>query len=558
MKLLLTTLHAKYSHASLALPCLAGYCSSISGLETVIAEYTVNEPREQILQRIVAFGADVVAFSCYIWNIEETLRLVSDLKKIDPRIITILGGPEASYGIFELMDRHRGVDYVVQGEGEAPLKSLLEALLAGLPMEACGIAIPGLFHRDGEDIVSPPRCAYLPLDNIPSPFRAGLVNTEKPLVYYETSRGCPFSCAFCLSSLEGQVRTFSPERIESDLAWLMEHKVPQIKLVDRTFNYDARRANRIWSFILDHNRSSHFHFEIAADLLTDENLRLLQQVPPDTFRFEIGIQSSSSDVLRRAGRMAELSRICENVRRLRSESVIELHLDLLAGLPGETYGGMLDSLQLVADLHPQVIQIEPLKVLKGSPMRAIAQQEGYRHSDFPPYTILSTPWLSFNEIRRIEVIGRLLDLFHNRGGFTAALAELADSLPFASLFDSMAKAAEGEQLSGLSRQRLYELFHKLVRPLHPGPAPLLADALFFDFCSGELPRQGKLPSFMNGRESECRWPGGERSTSHDGSRSRKFRFTFLRDYRTEPWGEYPVEITFLYTSAPGAHIITTI
>jgi len=418
MKILLTTLHAKYSHASLALPCLAVRCRTIPGVDVVIREWTANESREHVLRRIMAEGADLVAFSCYIWNIEKTLRIAADIKQIAGDTLICLGGPEASFGVFELMHANPAVDFVVKGEGEAVFQRLVEALADGGTWDD----IENLFFRDGDDIGSGPLTReHLLLDTIPSPFAAGLVDLHKPLIYYETSRGCPFNCAFCLSSVEGAVRSFSMGRIESDLLFLMRQEVGYVKLVDRTFNYDAQRANRIWAFILEHNRGSHFHFEISADLLTAENLALLSRVPEHTFRFEIGIQSTSEETLQQVGRTGSLDRIFDNVRRLRAETRVELHLDLVAGLPAEDYAGFLDSLRQVAELAPHEIQIEPLKVLKGSPMREIARSREYRFSDFPPYTILATPWLSFQDIGRIETIGRLLDLFHNHGGFAAAL-----------------------------------------------------------------------------------------------------------------------------------------
>ncbi|HEX9078801.1 MAG TPA: DUF4080 domain-containing protein, partial [Desulfuromonadaceae bacterium] len=378
----------------------------------------------------------------------------------------------------------------------------------------------------------------------------------KPLVYYETSRGCPFSCAFCLSSVEGAVRSFSPERIESDLLFLMRHGVGQIKLVDRTFNYDARRAGRIWEFILEHNRGSHFHFEIAADLLTEENLALLRRVPERTFRFEIGIQSTSEETLEQVGRRSDLPRIFDMVRRLRAETRVELHLDLVAGLPGEEYAGFLDSLRRVAGLAPHEIQVEPLKVLKGSPMREIARSRDYRFSDFPPYTILATPWLPFEDIGRIETIGRLLDLFHNHGGFTTPLAFLLREMDFGQLFDRLARRAGTENLSGFSTPRAYELFARLAAPLvGEEDRRLFHDALFFDYCRSELPRMGKLPSFAAHRHRECAWPG-RRELPADlelpgDSRVKAFRCTFPRDFRVEPWGEGPVTLTFVHASAPG-------
>ncbi len=560
MKILLTTLHAKYSHASLALPCLAACCRDIPGVEIVIREWTVNEPREQLLRQIMSEQADLVAFSCYIWNIEKTLRLASDMKKIAPGILIALGGPEASFGVFELMHGNPAVDFVIKGEGEGTFRQLVQTLGNGTdaaPMEGVLLNTTNLFFRDGNDIVSGPACkTHLQMDSIPSPFEAGLVDLNKPLVYCETSRGCPFSCAFCLSSVEGRVRSFSEERIRNDLLYLMSRNVSQIKLVDRTFNYDAARANRIWEFILEHNRGSHFHFEIAADLLIEENLAVLRRVPEKTFRFEIGVQSVSQEVLERVGRKADFGRISNNVRRLGRETTIELHLDLIAGLPGENYSDFLTSLQEVAGLEPHEIQIEPLKVLKGSPMREIALRENYNYSTFPPYTILATPWLKFEEICRIETIGRLLDLFYNHGGFATALKLLLQQMDVAELFDRMARTAGIENLSGLSTRRVYELFARLAGAVvKDEELAILADALFFDYCRSEMPHMGKLPSFITSRTKECTWPGRRDLPAGlelpEGGRVKAFSFTFLRDYRSEPWRDGPGKVTFVYASVAG-------
>ena len=559
MKILLTTLHAKYSHASLALPCLAASCRDLPGTKLSIREWTVNEPRQQLLKLIMAEGADLIAFSCYIWNIEETLRIVSDVKKIAPGTLIALGGPEASFGIFELMHTNPAVDFVVKGEGEQVFRQLLETVIDGdNPQQEQSLAeIGNLFFRDGDDIVSaPPSRIQIDLDTIPSPFEAGLVDLEKPLVYYETSRGCPFSCAFCLSSVEGSVRSFGRSRIESDLLLLIRQNVSQIKLVDRTFNYDAVRAGQLWEFILKHNRGSHFHFEIAADLLTDDNLRILAQVPENTFRFEIGIQSASESTLALVGRKPDLARIYSNVRRLKKETKVELHLDLVAGLPEEDYDGFLASLQAVADLEPHEIQIEPLKVLKGSPMREIAGREEYAFSSYPPYTILRNRWLSYDDICRIETIGRLLDLFQKHGGFATAFRYLRRCRSLAAILDGMARRAGHENLSSFSRRRVYELFAGLADDLasNAGRAEL-HDALFFDYCHSEMPLMGKLPSFAAARQNQCSWPGlrdlPQGLDLPSDCRIKAFRHTFINDYRNGESKEGPATCTFIYVSGAG-------
>jgi anaerobic magnesium-protoporphyrin IX monomethyl ester cyclase len=567
MKILLTTLHAKYSHASLALPSLAAYCRDIPGVSVVIREWTTNEPREQLLRHIMAEQADVVAFSCYIWNIEKTLRIASDIKKIVPDTRIALGGPEVSYNIFELMHDNPAIDFVIKGEGERIFQLLIATLVkhgASNLLERSLAEIGNLYYRDGDDITSGPLSKhFMDLDSIPSPFEAGLVDLKKPLVYYETSRGCPFSCAFCLSSAEGHVRSFGMERIKSDLGLLMRHNIANIKLVDRTFNFDAQRANDIWEFILEHNRGSHFHFEISADLLTEDNLKTLKRVPPNMFRFEIGVQSASETTLLRVGRKANLVRIFDAVRRLRSETDIELHLDLIAGLPGEDFTGFLASLRAVADLAPHMIQIEPLKVLKGSAMREIASRDDYHFSGFPPYTILRNPWLKFADISRIETIGRLLDLFYNHGSFSAALRLLQRTIDTASLFDRMARQAGNDNLSGLSTRRTFELFARLAGPLVDDAARrLLNDALFFDYCRQEMPLMGKLPSFAAERQNECAWPGPRELPDNLGvpadSRVKAFRCTFLKDYRRKEWKNGVASIMFVYVSGAGRGLQVTV
>ena len=556
MKILLTTLHSKYSHASLALPCLAAYCRDIPDTDIVIREWTINEPREHLLRLIVAEQADLIAFSCYIWNIEQTLKIVSDIKKIAPETMIVLGGPEASFSIFDLMHDNIAIDFVIKGEGEESFRRLIVKLLqepVALRQESLG-EIDNLFFRDGDDTVAGPSSRkQLILDSLPSPFEAGLVELSKPLIYYETSRGCPFSCAFCLSSVEGAVRSFSLERIKKDLLFLMSRDVAQIKLVDRTFNHDADRAETIWAFILEHNRSSRFHFEIAADLLTEKNLLTLARVPKNTFHFEIGVQSSSAATLEQVGRTADPERIFANVRRLKSETRIELHLDLVAGLPGEDYSRFLDSLQAVADLKPDMIQIEALKLLKGVPMRTIATREGYAFSEFPPYTILGNRWLLYEDICRIETIGRLLDLFSRHGGFGAAFTVLERHAPLSRVLDQMARKAGNENLSSLSCRKVFELFARLAEPV--ANREILHDALFFDYCNAEMPLMGKLPTFIAEQQLRCSWPGLKDLPNNLelplNSRIKSFRYEFMSDYLTGQESTEPTVITFIYVSGAG-------
>jgi len=294
------------------------------------------------------------------------------------------------------------------------------------------------------------------------------VDTTKPLVYYETSRGCPFSCAFCLSSLEKGVRSFSMQRIHADLLYLIQKEVQVVKLVDRTFNYDAVRANQIWDFILTHNRSSTFHFEIAADLLTEENIRTLARVPAGMFRFEIGVQATGKETLSRVSRKSDPDLLLAAVTRLTEETGVTVHLDLVAGLPGENFSGFLASLGRLFPVKPHHIQVEPLKVLKGSPMVEIAIREGYAFSGTPPYTILRTSALSFDEIGHIEEISRLLDLFFNSRRFTRSLATVENYLALESFFDHMASFIKKEPGTGqVSLKYLFDLMWRFGEEILP-------------------------------------------------------------------------------------------
>jgi anaerobic magnesium-protoporphyrin IX monomethyl ester cyclase len=463
-------------------------------------EFTINERLESILPRIVAEDADIIAFSCYIWNIEQILKLAAELKLVNPGCYIVLGGPEVSYGCHELMAAHVSVDCIVRGEGEETFSELVQLLAEtrdGALSEERLAGIYGLSFRSNEEIVTNPERAVIGNpDIVPSPFAAGLVATTKPLVYFETSRGCPFSCAFCMSSLEKSVRAFTLDRVKSDLQILMNNEVKTVKLVDRTFNYDAARADLIWEFILENNRSSRFHFEIAADLLTDANIELLRRVPPDTFNFEIGVQSASEDTLANVGRKSTLDKVFANVARIRQETAVTLHLDLVAGLPGEDLPGFIRSLESLLSAKPHHIQVEPLKVLKGTAMRRIAREQGYAYSPTPPYRILQNRWLSFHDICRIEAASRALDRFYNSGHFAVTLEMLATRISLAEFFAGSAVDAILEE-SGSSRLAAsFEAFYRLGELSFEGD--LLADVvdtLRFDYCMAAYPGN-ELPPFL--------------------------------------------------------------
>jgi anaerobic magnesium-protoporphyrin IX monomethyl ester cyclase len=497
MRTILATLHSKYIHASLALPCLAAYCDRECG-EILIREFTVHEPREAILAALLRENPDVVAFSVYLWNRRETFDLIDALAAARPRLRLVLGGPDVSFDGPELFARHPGLTALVRGEGELPLKALLSGWASGNGPET----VPRLSLRHDGTLDEGPDGPPLPvLDDIPSPFQAGLVDLTRGLVYYETSRGCPFRCSFCLSARDDKVRTFSLERVFADLRWLIDREAPRIKLVDRTFNADPARAREIFRFILAHNRTSSFHFEIAAHLLDGETLALLDQVPAGLFQFEIGVQSTLETTLRAIDRPAALERLEQAVRRLKSAGRIRLHLDLVAGLPGESYASFLAAIDRSAILAPDHLQVELVKLLPGTPLRDQATGLGMRFDPNPPYSVLGTPELAFTDLERLRTISRLLDLTFNAGCFPTFMAVLTDTT--GSLARGLERLAEdlAEHLwlrYPLSREGLFlALGEAVVRQWDVPAAASLRDALGYDLAKCERILPERVPPLLD-------------------------------------------------------------
>lgn len=497
MRTVLTTLHSKFIHNSLALPCLAAYCSDSCG-EILIREFTVHEPRESILAQLLAEAPDVVAFSVYLWNRRETLDLVDALQVACPELRIVLGGPEVSFDAESLFIRHPGVTALIRGEGEEPLRTLLWSWHKA---QNPGV-IPRAVLRVGEELISGPDSPALQdLDLVPSPFRSGLSDMQRGFVYYETSRGCPFHCSFCLSARDNQMRSYSMERIQSDLLLLMQQGVAKVKLVDRTFNFDARRAREIFSFILEHNRSTHFHFEIAGHLLDQETLELLEKVPKEMFQFEIGVQSTQESTLDAIGRKINLKKLEENIRQLRQSNRIHLHLDLVAGLPGDDYASFLQSIDRVAALAPHHLQIEPVKLLPGSPLRDQANALQIVFDPNPPYSILGSPEFSYAELQQLQEISRLLDLTYNSGHFSNFMQELSAALgSFATGLEWLAGEWRKRQLFRfpLNRQALFEKLFDIIKEgdQETTQTPLI-ESLAYDYARCERVVTNRIPAFFD-------------------------------------------------------------
>ena len=493
MKTLLTTLHSKYIHASLALPCLAAYCGNACG-QILIREYTVNEPKESALAQIVACEVSVICFSVYLWNRIATLELVVCLKRIDSEVKIVLGGPEISFEEDSFFTRYP-VDALVCGEGEIPLRHLLSSWQKGeIPEPIAGLRLPESPHNNGLSLLDS-------LDLLPSPFAAGLVDLTRGLVYYESSRGCPYTCSFCMSALDDRVRSFSAERIKSDLKILMDNHVAKIKFVDRTFNYNNQRTREIFDYILQYNQSSHFHFEIGAHLLDESTLKLLEKVPEGMFQFEIGVQSTLPKTLQNVGRKASLEHLAENVRRLKEKTHIHLHLDLIAGLPGENYQQFLKSIDWTCLLGADHLQIEPVKLLPGAPLRLQAEDWGIKYDPNPLYTVLKSRDIGFTDLERLRGIGRLLDLFVNSGRFSFLIPKLSeDFLRLSLLLEDLDTYWRKENLyqHGRSLRDLYLIMDQYLREHFIGGKLVgYRELLGRDFAHHERVVGGSAPDFFN-------------------------------------------------------------
>lgn len=423
MKVLLAALNAKFIHSSLALAYLDSFCQS-GDWKIEKREYTINELTTHILADIFRQNPDILCFSVYIWNVEAILEICADYKKIAPHTLIVLGGPEVSFNAAEIMEKNPAVDCIIRGEGEYTLQELLANKSAGKDFSG----IQGLTYRtSGQIVENPARDLIYDLDIIPSPYnKNSLEKYRNRTIYYETSRGCPYNCSYCLSSTLKGVRYFSLERVKKDLRFLMSARIKEVKFVDRTFNCHEKRAMEIMRFIIEENIKTKFHFEICADLISEEMLEFLEEIPPGVFDFEIGIQSTFPAALQAVNRQMNWAKLSRNIRLLASCGKIHLHLDLIAGLPYEDYATFVHSFNDVYSLSPQVIQLGFLKLLKGSKIRNEAKSHAYLYQEKPPYQVLANKYLTYEELVRLTEIEDLLDRYYNSGVFSCTLNYIID------------------------------------------------------------------------------------------------------------------------------------
>lgn len=472
MKVLLAAINAKYIHSNLGIYSLKTYGEKMLkewGLaeqaEISLAEYTINHQMEQILQDIYKRKPDVIGFSCYIWNISYVKVILADIKKVLPDVKIWAGGPEVSYHGEAFLKEEPTVDLVMMGEGEITFAHFLKALLEGEDLKQ----VPGLMVRNADGTFTDTGFRQvMDMSQIPFPYAfMDMKELEHRIIYYESSRGCPFSCAYCLSSIDKKLRFRSLDLVLPELEWFLQAKVPQVKFVDRTFNCKKSHAMAIWQYIRDHdNGVTNFHFEIAADLLDKDELDLLSTMRPGLVQLEIGVQSTNEKTLEAIRRKTDIEEIREITETINSWHNIHQHLDLIAGLPWEDLESFKKSFNDVYEMEPEQLQLGFLKVLKGSYMEELIPDCDLLYSAAPPYEVLCTKWLSYGDVLELKDIEEMTEVHYNSRQFTCTLKELEKEFdtPY-EMFSFMAGYYNKNHLFGISHSRIarYEILWKIIQ-----------------------------------------------------------------------------------------------
>jgi len=410
MKILLVGINTKFVHTNLAVKYLRAYTKDMN-YDGKIREFSINDRAEKILEEIIKEKANVIAFSTYIWNIELITKLSNLIKLVDENIEIIYGGPEVSYDSQRILTELNG-DYIIEGEGEKTFREFVEYKLGYRKLED----IRGLYYKKDNGIFFNGKRPLIDMNEVAFPYEEQDELNNK-IVYYEGSRGCPFNCKYCLSSTSHGVRFLDIERVKKELMYFIKKEVRLVKFVDRTFNCNHKFAMAIWEFLIEQDTKTQFHFEISADILKPKELELLKKAPKDRFQFEVGVQTTNDDVLKRINRFVNFSDIKEKVEELLAIKNIKQHLDLIAGLPGENYESFKKSFNDVYEIEPEEIQLGFLKLLRGSSMREEAELYGMKYSPYPPYEILKTKDISYDELLELKKVEEMVDKYYNSQKF---------------------------------------------------------------------------------------------------------------------------------------------
>lgn len=517
MKILLAAINAKYIHSNLAVYSLKAYAEEIlkqkwqgeNGTrvhrdelpQIELAEYTINNRVEEILKSIYKKKPDVIAFSCYIWNIHLVDELIVELKKLLPDTPIWVGGPEVSYNAREQLLKKPQITGVMMGEGEETFAELAEYYwMRENTVESCHkelVDIKGIVFRQNEEILENDLRPQLDMSTIPFPYK-DMKDLEHKIVYYESSRGCPYSCSYCLSSIDKKLRFRDIELVKEELQYFLDCKVPQVKFVDRTFNCKHEHAMAIWKFIKEQdNGITNFHFEISADLLRKEEIELVKGFRPGLAQFEIGVQSVHGQTIEAIHRKMNLEKLNWAVKQVQAGANIHQHLDLIAGLPYEDYETFKKSFDYVYGLKPDQLQLGFLKVLKGAAMATDSKEYGIVFRENSPYEVLFTNWISYEEILELKKVEEMVELYYNSGQFTKTIAYLEHFFesPFA-LYHSLGCFYEEKGLSEVSHSRLtrYYIMLDWCKKKEIGDIELIKELMLYDLYLRENLKS--RPSFV--------------------------------------------------------------
>ena len=490
MKLLLAAVNAKYIHSNLAVYSMKAYCRAFAD-HIELAEYTINQQEDEILKDLYRKKPEILCFSCYIWNISFIKELIRNVKKILPDTVIWAGGPEVSYDAEQFLEEMPEVFGVMCGEGEETFRELTQYYVnlernteKGTELEK----IDGIVFRKGKEIQKTAPRAILDMDTLVFPYQ-DMELFHHRIIYYESSRGCPFSCSYCLSSIDKKLRFRSTKLVKQELQFFLDNQVPQVQFVDRTFNCKKEHALEIWRYIQEHdNQVTNFHFEIAADLLTEEEIALIHTMRPGLIQLEIGVQSTNEDTIREIRRKTSFEKISQKVRQVQAGKNVHQHLDLIAGLPLEGYDSFRKSFDDVYGLRPQQLQLGFLKVLKGSYMYEKREEYGCVYKQREPYEVLSTNWLSYGEICRLKGIEDMVEVYYNSGQFTRTIEALEKEFSDAfAMYEALADFYEKKGYFGISHTRIrrYEILLEFLEEQGKEDLAYFRERMVFDLYARE-------------------------------------------------------------------------
>ena len=480
MKILLVACNAKYIHSNLAVYDLQAYASDYAD-HIVLKEYTINQQKDDIMRDIYLEHPDVVCVSCYIWNLSFVKELMADLIKILPGADFWAGGPEVSYDAEKFLTENSEFKGVMVGEGEETFKELAGYYVEKNPQNLKDMT--GICYRDGDQIIHNGWRQIMDLSSIPFIYK-DLSEFKNRIIYYESSRGCPFSCSYCLSSIDKKLRFRDTETVKKELQFFIDNKVPQVKFVDRTFNCKHDHAMAIWKYINEHdNGVTNFHFEISADLLREEELQEMSTMRPGLIQLEIGVQSTNPDTIKAIHRTMDFEKLKGIVDRIHSFGNIHQHLDLIAGLPYEDYDSFRHSFNDVYALKPQQLQLGFLKVLKGSHMMEMCREYGIVYKTQEPYEVLSTKWLDYDHVLKLKTVENMVEVYYNSGQFQNTLEYLENFFQDAfSIYERLGSFYMEKGYGDVShtRMRRYEILLEFLEDVPEISMDQVKDQMVYD------------------------------------------------------------------------------